>query len=45
MVAQYDEILEESGNVSSEAIWKTTEIRHLKPNWTSYRDARLIEDK
>ncbi len=45
MVAQYDEILEESGSVSSEAIWKTTEIRHLKPNWTSYRDARLIEDR
>lgn len=45
MVAEYDALLEESGSISSEAIWRTTEIRHLKPNWTSFRDARLIEDK
>jgi hypothetical protein len=46
MVAEdRDALLEESANISSEAIWRTTEIRSLKPNWNSFRDARLIEDK
>lgn len=46
MVAEdRDALLEESANISSEAIWRTTEIRQLKPNWNSFRDARLIEDK
>jgi len=47
MVAEFDReaLLEESGNISSEAIWRTTELRQLKPNWTSFRDAKLIEDR
>lgn len=45
MVAEHDQLLEESANISSEAIWRTTEIRSLKPNWSGFRDARLIEDK